>query len=379
MRQAAMTDPRPLVLRGKSEAADESSAVAELHHAIHQEGEALVLFFASPRFDPERLGAALRDAFSCPVMGCTTAGEVTAGGYQDNALVGVSFAGSAFRARTQLIERLSEFTMGRALELAGALAAPPVPGMERLGFLLVDGLSMKEELLASQLQSAFGGMTIVGGSAGDGLAFRETRVFAGGSSARDAAAFCLLETSVPFRAFKSQHFRPTDKKLVITEAEPHSRLVTEIDGLPAAQAYAEMLGMDPGALGPAVFSEHPVILQLAGECYVRSIQRVTPEGGLVFFCAIDDGLVLTLAEGVGLGDSLRLELQGLERDLGPLSLVLGCDCILRRLECERRGIGGQIREILKPYPFVGFSTYGEQYNGVHVNQTLTGIAFGAAA
>jgi hypothetical protein len=25
---------------------------------------------------------------------------------------------------------------------------------------------------------------------------------------------------------------------------------------------------------------------------------------------------------------------------------------------------------------VGFSTYGEQFNGIHVNQTLTGVAIG---
>jgi hypothetical protein len=27
-------------------------------------------------------------------------------------------------------------------------------------------------------------------------------------------------------------------------------------------------------------------------------------------------------------------------------------------------------------PIVGFSTYGEVYGGLHVNQTLTGVAFG---
>jgi hypothetical protein len=26
---------------------------------------------------------------------------------------------------------------------------------------------------------------------------------------------------------------------------------------------------------------------------------------------------------------------------------------------------------------VGFSTYGEQYNGIHVNQTFTGVAIGS--
>jgi hypothetical protein len=33
-------------------------------------------------------------------------------------------------------------------------------------------------------------------------------------------------------------------------------------------------------------------------------------------------------------------------------------------------------KVLDAVDFFGFSTYGEQFNGVHVNQTLTGIALG---
>ena len=35
-----------------------------------------------------------------------------------------------------------------------------------------------------------------------------------------------------------------------------------------------------------------------------------------------------------------------------------------------------VEQLLKDLPFVGFSTYGEQFNGIHVNQTLTGVAIG---
>ena len=40
--------------------------------------------------------------------------------------------------------------------------------------------------------------------------------------------------------------------------------------------------------------------------------------------------------------------------------------------------GRTVAEVLRDHLAVGFSTYGEQYGGVHVNQTLTGIAFGCA-
>ena len=59
--------------------------------------------------------------------------------------------------------------------------------------------------------------------------------------------------------------------------------------------------------------------------------------------------------------------------------MLGCDCILRRLETEREGIKERIGEIFARNNVVGFATYGEQFNSMHVNQTFTGIAIGSRA
>ena len=42
----------------------------------------------------------------------------------------------------------------------------------------------------------------------------------------------------------------------------------------------------------------------------------------------------------------------------------------------QRGLVGSVEAVLRDYNVVGFSTYGEQYLGVHVNQTLTGVAIG---
>jgi hypothetical protein len=33
-------------------------------------------------------------------------------------------------------------------------------------------------------------------------------------------------------------------------------------------------------------------------------------------------------------------------------------------------------ELYRQYSVAGFHTYGEQFNAMHLNQTLTGIAFG---
>jgi hypothetical protein len=163
---------------------------------------------------------------------------------------------------------------------------------------------------------------------------------------------------------------------VITEADPEHRQVFEIDGEPAAQAYAEILGLEVDQLNPMVFSSHPVMLKIGGEYYVRSIQKVNEDGSLSFYCAIDNGLVLTVAKGVDLVQNLQQQLSEIETQIANPRLILGCDCILRRLEAQEKEVTENVSETLNGHNFIGFSTYGEQFNAVHVNQTLTGVAIG---
>ena len=53
---------------------------------------------------------------------------------------------------------------------------------------------------------------------------------------------------------------------------------------------------------------------------------------------------------------------------------IGCDCILRRLELEALGLAEEVGHFMAEHKVVGFSTYGEQLRGVHVNQTFVGLA-----
>ena len=66
----------------------------------------------------------------------------------------------------------------------------------------------------------------------------------------------------------------------------------------------------------------------------------------------------------------------MRRQIGPPQLVLTCDCILRRLEIEQAGLREAVGDVLRRNNALGFNTYGEQFCGVHVNQTLTAVALG---
>ena len=118
------------------------------------------------------------------------------------------------------------------------------------------------------------------------------------------------------------------------------------------------------------------MLQIGTEWYVRSIQKVNKDGSLTFFCAIDEGLPLTVAKGVGLVKSLKRKTEHLLSEFSSIELTLGCDCILRRLEIAEKELNTAMEYELNKINFLGFSTFGEQFNGIHINQTLTGIVIG---
>jgi hypothetical protein len=231
--------------------------------------------------------------------------------------------------------------------------------------------------VVSVLSAALGDIPVVGGSAGDGMKFESTAVYARGAFGPRRAVVVLVNTVVPFTLVKTQHFVPGDVKMVVTSADVNRRVVKELNAEPAAQEYARLLGVDVASLGTSDFATHPVVVRVGGGLYVRSIQRANPDGSLQFYCAIDEGLVLSLARGVDLVSNLEEALARVRQEIGPPQLIIGFDCILRRVEIERSQLAPRMGAMLSNANVVGFSTYGEQFNAMHINQTFTGVALGA--
>jgi len=88
--------------------------------------------------------------------------------------------------------------------------------------------------------------------------------------------------------------------------------------------------------------------------------------------------VLTVSDGDDIAKNLDAALTKLATELGSVDLILGFDCILRRLEAQQKQRSLDVSQVLKRHGVVGFSTYGEQYRSMHVNQTFTGVAIGKA-
>lgn len=342
-----------------------------------------LLFFSQSLVEASALSQALRThAPALHHAGCSTAGEITPQGLEDGHVLAMLLPSASFTAVSTMVDDLSSSGMdritGEVEALRRSLRGRTGHEQTRNTFALcfIDGLSYAEEAVSSAIHWGLDDIPLLGGSAGDDLKFETTRLISNGRVTSDSAIIVLIATEIPFHVFKTDNFVPTDEKLVVTSSDPDHRIVREFNATNAAEEYAASVGILPQTLTPLSFASHPVVVKVGGEYYCRSIQKMHPDGSLSFFCAIDDGVVLSIAQPMDMVESTRAALRDVEERLGGIDMILGFDCVLRRLDARNRQVFRDISELYRVNNVIGFGTYGEQYRSMHLNQTFTGIAFG---
>lgn len=370
-------------ISGFSNHSDPQQAAAELQQQLSSESLGFVLFFCSAQYDLEQLASALNQHFpDTPLAGCTTAGEITPEGYAQGAISAIGFSRQHFSVHSALIEAMDDFPLTSAQSVVDQLISSsretlkgPIAGNSFVVTLL-DGLSVQEEQVLATLNSALGNIPHFGGSAGDDVNLANTHIFIQGGFHSGAAVVLLFNTDCDFEVFTTHHLEPYEEKLVVTAADRDTRRVYELNAEPAAQEYARLIGLEVDQLSPSVFALNPLAVKIGEEYYVRSIQKVNGDLSLTFYCAVENGIVLTHMKRGDLLENLTQQLDRIEKNIGEPELILGCDCFLRRLEAEHLGIEAQASALLRKHHVIGFNTYGEQLEGMHINQTFTGVVIG---
>ncbi|MEE1926386.1 nitric oxide-sensing protein NosP [Pseudomonas sp. 148P] len=342
-----------------------------------------VLFFCSAEYDLPALAEALQQSFGgIRLAGCTSAGEITPEGYGRGCITALGFDHRQFSIAGELIAPIHDFSLIDAQRCVERLindcrgnTLAPIKG-HSFALTLLDGLSSREEMLLAALNAALGDIPHFGGSAGDDNYLHHTHVYYDGAFHSSAAVVLLVNTWLDFEVFTTHHIQPREEKLVVTRADRTLRRVYELNAEPAALEYANLIGVPVGEIDQRTFAAHPLAVRINERYYVRAIQQVHDDLSLSFYCAVENGIVLTAMRPGPLVPNLETLFEGLCERLGALVLTIGCDCFLRRLELEDRPQKGQVEAILRQHAVVGFNSYGEQFNGMHINQTFTGVAIG---
>jgi hypothetical protein len=377
------------VFQGRSQLVDPGAAVAEATAGVPSgTSPNLVIAFASRTQELAAVAASLEARYpSALVIGCSSAGEILDGMRGTGSLVVSVLCTPEIRWAATLMDGVRagldiEGGVARVCAALGCDRDGYVPGTY-FAMLLIDGLTGKEELVSAALAEALCGIPLVGGSASDALTFQHTEVFLGRELRSDAAVVILAHAPHGYELFKHQHYLASPRPLAVTSAVPSERRVNEFDGRPAAAAYAAAVGVTMaeivGDVNQVTFM-NPVIFSCGGDIYVRSVRKIDPDGVMHFHSTIEEGMVMDIAGRADMVEELGRTITTHLAAHAKADLFIGFNCILRALEGEQLGVNLQLAAEWRRLASqsVGFDTYGEIWNGLHINQTLVGVALRAA-
>jgi hypothetical protein len=358
-----------------------TAAVADAVAAGRTAGATTILF-ASTSQDLTALGRELACRGVDRVIGAAAGRVIGADGFAADGVAGFHLPPHRFATADTLLEDPAGMALpelrSRVQRLRREFDGIRAGALQHcFAILLADAESRCEERLAGVLGMELNGMPLIGGSAGD-LYFNplghppgSTRLLYHGEAKRAAAILCLVASASPVAAYCHNHYLPSDKKMVITDAEPERRVVREIDGRPALEVYAAACGFRKRLLNSRDFAPYPLMIRIGGHYYPRGMQRIYADGALEFACALEPGLVVSLARPGDMIASLDELFSVMRRRIGAPDLVIGVDCAARTAYMQREGLSAGIEALLKRNSVVGFSSLGEQFNTVHANNSFT--------
>ncbi len=370
------------IRRGTSGHRDETRVAEQLASQVGDSAAVLVLVFASPHYDTDRLAAALARAFGAvPVVGCTTAGEIGPNGFASGSVVAMSFACAGLRVGVALTTDLgaSALSGGREATLGalGALGISPDSARpdRHVAMTLVDGRSGQEELFIAGAAASAPRLRFVGGSASDDMgAVPRARILCEGRAWSNAGLVLAFDSSVPFSVISTDHLEAGPERLVVTRTDASGRLVHELNGYPARDYYEARAGLARVDATSASFA--PLAYFVGGQRYIRSVMGVEGDS-LRFACALNTGTVLRLTQGGDMIATTRSALRLAEQQVGgTIGALVVFNCLGRYLETEATGRTEAAGALLTEQPVIGFNTFGEQFNALHVNHTMTALVFG---
>jgi hypothetical protein len=366
-------------------AATESEAAAQVIAQSPGDADDFTVLFCCAQYDLRKLGRALHAKGRTRVIAAATSRAIGTDGFLGTGLTGFRLPAGRFKVADAPIEDVRRFGLPDARELVRSLRARLEKGRQSrlphlFAMLLVDAGPRCEERLIASLGTELGGVPIVGGSAGDTY-FNPAgsggpRILHGKRALRNAAVLTLVACEEPVLALSHHHFSPGRRRFVITEADPEQRLVHEIDGENALAVYSRACRLK-NVHRAGSFAPYPFMIRIGDHYFARGMQRIYENGTIEFACAMERGLVVTVAKPADMVVRLREMFANMKTTIGRPELVIGFDCAARTSLMEQRGLTRRINTILASNRVVGFATLGEQFNTIHANNSFTCLGVAA--
>ena len=373
-----------------SRAAAIEAASAALRGPTHTDAAKLLVVFCSNRHDLPALLATIDEISGhAPLVGCSTAGEISGDGPTDHGVVIAAFGGEGFSVSTRVCTDAG--SRPRAAGAAIAACAADVADREhQVLMLLIDGFAQEQEEIVRGVYGVVGAsVPLVGGCAAEESHLGATTQLYGTDVFHDAAIAVAIGSDAPFGIGIRHGWRKVGDPMVVTES--HKGWIKTLDDRPALDAYLERVGAPAEACRDfASFEPYSVtrplgIRRRSGD-EVRGVTGHTDIERKALHCGgeISQGSLIWCMEGspetmLEATDDACLDALAAIGDRPPLGF-LAFDCSGRR-NVLGGGIGDEVARIAKHAagaPVAGFYSFGEiartrGINGFH-HQTLVVLA-----
>ena len=363
-----------------SNADDINFSLKEIIDGIKQDSIKLIFFFVSTKYDFYLVSRTMNEEFpNTDVVGCTTAGEIGPDGFSEDSISAMSIAADNFETSTYIMKNIKSWSMlsrDNLLAAGGKIGIKSGDSAQCFAISLIDGLQSSEEKVMNCIANAFPNIGIVGASAGDDNKFEKTFVSANGEVWQDAAVITFVKTDKKFLLYKENIYRPTEVQFKVTKSDICNRIVYEFNDKPAAEEYANALGISINDL-PEAFISNPTGRIIMDNVWIASPQKLIDEKYLKYYCAISPNSIVKILKPTDTLKEAENTSLIIRKTLPNCKGVLLFNCILRYKLFKKNNLCSQVAaEYAKCGPICGFNTYGEQFNKLHVNQTLTLLALG---
>jgi len=376
---------------GRSDLEDSLAAGKEAAAIAYDgmEGEpTFSLMFCSVKFEIEKLLEGVRSVVQGPMIGCSTAGEITNDGVSTGSVAVMCIKSDKIRVGLGVGEDIGLDARKAGQDSAASAIKEIGEEMRTASQIFIKTKSGKfanitpfsmitlPDALAGGGADVVRGITdvvglhfpVVGGSPGDDLQMKKTYEFCNGNIYSDAVVSAVLSSDL-VTGFGVRHgWHPVGKSMTVTRSKGGQ--VYEIDESPAIKAYEEFFDkkIEEEALGREFSINSLGIPAWEGEYRLRWPILKKEDNSIICAAEIPQDSVVRIMEGdedsaIEAAKAAAREAMIKAGEPEDIAACLVFDCISRK-QLLGNDAGKEIKAIQsivgKETPLIGFYTYGEQ-------------------
>ena len=366
---------------------DTKQAVDELYKKLkYKEEPGLVIFLASTKYDFELATKEIKKYFpNSEVVGATTSGEIVKEGFINDSIVLTTLICDKTKVKATLIKDAVKFPVLEKNKISTAAKACGIscgdPNSHKNGFAMtfINGNHNIEEMVLSMFYAVIQNdqFQLVGGSAGDDLKFEETLVSLNGEITSKGAVIVFVKTFNPFKIIKENIYHPIGESIVLTDVDIENRKILKIDNKNPMDVLAQKIKIPKQRLGDHLL-EYPLGRVIGDERYICSFKNFDEQGNLYSYINVMPNTKLEILKSSNVMETVEDTCRNIQEEMSNVKFVFFINCILRTLDVQNMNQCSLIAKTYEKYfsSFCGFSSYGEQYNKLCLNQTLVMIVMG---